>query len=191
MYSNKIRLPLSECAYMDGLSFAVEIVKAVAWPALGVAGVLLFRPELRSLLAHLKKGKVAGAEFEFEQALLELPGSAQPVAQSLSYTIRLHSPVRDAITESWHELEDAARDLLLIRGVPQTVLPLRAGGLAKVLAELDVFTQDQVGLFLHLRQLSIQASVDPEAEPSAEAATRFVQTADRLKAALDLPTVQA
>lgn len=175
---------------MDGLTFAVEVVKAAAWPVLGVAGLLIFRPELRSLLAHLKRGKLAGAEFEFERELLQLPATAQP-GKPLSYTIRLHSPARDAITESWRDLEDWARDTLVNHGVPQSVLPLRAPSLAKVLAELDIFDQDQVGLFLHLRQLSIQAAADPEAEPSEEAAAKYVQTADRLKRSSGLEVARA
>jgi len=169
---------------MDGLSFVIEIVKAAAWPALGVVGLVLFRPELRLLLAQLKRGRLAGAEFEFERSLQELPTS-DSVKKSLNYTIRLHSPTRDAIVESWRELDDAARDLLLFRGVPQSVLPSRSAGVARVLAELDIFTQDQLGLFLHLRQLSIRASVDPEAEPSPEAAAKFVQSAYALKTLLE------
>lgn len=50
---------------MDWLTFIAEIVKGVAWPMVALVALLVFRRELGALLGRLKKGKIAGAEFEF------------------------------------------------------------------------------------------------------------------------------
>lgn len=57
---------------MDGLTFTAEIVKALAWPVAAVVIALVFHRQLKALLGRIRKGSIAGADFEFDQELKEL-----------------------------------------------------------------------------------------------------------------------
>jgi hypothetical protein len=58
---------------MDWRTFIAELLRTSAWPTVVLVGICVFRKDLRALLAHVKKGKVGAAEFEFERPLPTQP----------------------------------------------------------------------------------------------------------------------
>lgn len=51
---------------MTGVAELIRAVAALMWPILAFCAVWLFRPDIRELLARVRKGKVLGSEFEFD-----------------------------------------------------------------------------------------------------------------------------
>lgn len=51
---------------MDWLQFTSSIAGSLAWPIIVLVLVLAFRTEVRAILRRVRKGKLAGAEFELE-----------------------------------------------------------------------------------------------------------------------------
>lgn len=173
---------------MDALTFIATVVKALLWPVVVIVALTAFRKELRTLLAQIKKGKVGAAEFEFERALLELPAAAQSANAGdarLPPPLVPYNDTRRQVVNAWVQLEDAVRDLLRSRNLPESTLPRRAPGLARALAELKLLTSAQIDWFLDLRQLSIRAANDPDLDPSDEATQNFIQSADELRALVE------
>lgn len=84
------------------------MVKALAWPLAIVVVAMLFRRQLMSLLAAIKKGKFGPAEFEFErqigyiEATAQLPAAPSPVDAFQSAT----DDPRGAILTAWLKVED-------------------------------------------------------------------------------------
>jgi hypothetical protein len=51
---------------VDGLTFISSLASSLAWPAIALVVVLVFRTELADLIKRLRKGKIAGLELEAE-----------------------------------------------------------------------------------------------------------------------------
>lgn len=151
---------------MDMLTFTAEIFKAAAWPAVAVAVVLVFRPQLRALMARLSRGRLGPAEFEFEQQLKALaarapragraaPGAATAFASAA--VMPAAGAARDAVLAAWARLEQAART-----GMQQ-------------------LSGRDMALYRQLGALRDQAQHSPGFEPSAESARTYVQLAQGLQ----------
>jgi hypothetical protein len=50
---------------MDWRTFIAELLKTSAWPTVAIVGICVFRKEIKGLVAHLRKGRIGAAEFEF------------------------------------------------------------------------------------------------------------------------------
>lgn len=160
---------------MDWLTFVAEMVKAAAWPMAAVAIALIFRPQLRTLLGRLNKGRLGPAEFEFERELRELaaqsaalrsagprsagPRSAGPGAATAAVLPSTGS-ARAAIAAAWRDLQHAA---------PPDMQMLAAADRA-LYQQLDA-----------LQELAPQAG---EFNPSPESVNAYVQLARGLQARL-------
>lgn len=154
---------------MDWLTFIAEMFKAAAWPAAAVAIALMFRTQLRALLARVSKGRFGPAEFEFEQALQVLAAqSAAPAGTrspaTASGVTRAALPAREAIAAAWHELKQAAQTR--VQTVPR-MPPLEAQDMA---------------LYQKLEALQEKAQGNGDFHPSAQAVTDYVQLARGLQA---------
>lgn len=155
---------------MDALTFTAEIFKAAAWPAVALAVVLVFRSQLRALMARLSRGRVGPAEFEFEQQLQSLAarlpqaGPAAPDAASGrpgASALPAAGAARKDILAAWACLEQAARTGM------QHLSP-----------------RDMV-LYRQLGALRDQAQHSPGLEPAAEAVRTYVQLARGLQARME------
>ncbi|WP_159917663.1 hypothetical protein [Pantoea sp. 18069] len=148
---------------MDGLTFTAEMVKAGAWPSAVVAMALIFREQLRALLARLSKGRLGPAEFEFEQELQVLAaqsagsGSAF-LARANAGTLPPEGSARNAILVAWRDLEQAVH------------------GLAEQPPAQDLVLYRQLGA------LRDQVSHGLDFSPSPESASAYVQLARGLQA---------
>lgn len=155
---------------MDMLTFTAEIFKAAAWPAVAVAIALVFRPQLRALMARLSRGRLGPAEFEFEQQLKALagrqpkPGAAAPdaaFARALPAEMPGAGAARAAILGAWAGLEQAART-----------------GMQQLSAR-------DMALYRQLGALRDQAQHSAGFEPSAESVHTYVQLARGLQARME------
>ncbi|MCA1705049.1 MAG: hypothetical protein LC808_18020 [Actinobacteria bacterium] len=86
---------------------AVDIIHALAdlaWPALALAALLLFRAELTAILRQVKRGKAGPIEFELERELSELGERTEAARKSL--------PPAAVDTEETAEGQDVASRVL-------------------------------------------------------------------------------
>lgn len=154
---------------MDWLTFTAEMFKAVAWPAAAVAIVLMFRPQLRTLLTRLNKGRLGSAEFEFEQALQTLAArsAAEGTLRSTgpaSSVARAAVPGRDAIEAAWSGLERTVQ------------------ARAQATPRLGPLAAPDMALYRQLEALHDQAMGQAQFHPSAQAVDTYVQLARGLQA---------
>lgn len=170
---------------MDWLTFIAEIVKGAAWPTVVLVALLVFRPELAALLGRLKKGKIAGAEFEFEDAVDELRAAATPaIAKVEVIPISLDNP-RATVLEAWLKVEDAARKLAFAKGIPPSMTSVRPPALIKAIEEKGGLTTEQIELFRELRRLRNESAHSGDFSPSAESVVNYVSLAHGLAAAIE------
>lgn len=170
---------------MDWLTFIAEIVKGVAWPTIALFALLVFRRELAALLGRLKKGKIGGAEFEFEDAVEELRAAAAPENSRVEVVpISLQNP-RATILEAWLKVEDAARKLASAQGIPPSMASVRPPALIKAIEEKGGLTTEQIELFRELRRLRNESAHSGDFSPSAESVVNYVSLAHGLAAAIE------
>ena len=153
---------------MDSLTFIAELIKALAWPLAVVALALIFRQQLRTLLARLSKGRLGPAEFEFEQELKLLaaqspaPASAEVAAvASGAAVLPAAGGARQAILTAWRNLEHRAQ------------------------AGMHLLAAGDVALYRRLRSLRDQASQRLDFNPSPASVAAYVQLARGLQARME------
>ncbi len=177
---------------MDGLTFAAEMAKALAWPVASVAIALIFRAQIQVLLVRMKKGKLGPAEFEFEQGVLqaqrELPQDVLPAtahAAGTSELDRIAFEPRAAVLDAWLKVESALNELAAARGSHKN-----AGGAQNATTTATDLVRDGLldpwllNLIRDLRRLRNQATHEADFVPSAQAVLSYVQMADELEVEL-------
>ncbi len=174
---------------MDWLTFIAAIIKAAAWPGATLAIALIFRTELRALLAKIRKGKVGPAEFEFEQDVKVLteqaPMGALPPPPVSSPTISLATTnPRAAIVEAWLGVETAVQRLAHQRA-NIGFTSRNPSSAFRFIENSGLLTATDGALYRDLRALRNQAAHDPEFSPSPESVIEFVQLAQGLKGRLE------
>ena len=170
---------------MDWLTFIAEMTKALGWPLVAVAVLLLFRHQLRALLDRIKKGKFGPAEFEFEESIKTLKSEAEDLVQSPAEILSkeavalLVSNPRAAIITSWLEVEESMRALLKAKGsaTPSMASP---GRIIQAIRSLSVVDPVFVHFTDELRQLRNQATHDQDFSPSQESVVDYVRLAKEL-----------
>lgn len=74
---------------MDGLSFVASVVASLAWPAVAVIVVLVFRKELGDLIERIRKGKIGSVEIEAGEFGQRLKGKLEANVEAPPATIAL------------------------------------------------------------------------------------------------------
>lgn len=177
---------------MDTLTFIAEVIKAIAWPSVVIAIAVIFRGELRKLLARMRKGKIGSTEFEFEREMEALAaGSPNSPPASISpekVELAVDNP-RAAILEAWVRLERSARHLAfehqLFKPDEWHNIPL----IMRALAKSGLVSSDDLSLFNELRNFRNYAVHELSFSPSAEAVLRYTQLAAQLEERLRSATV--
>ena len=172
---------------MDTLTFIVELVKALAVPTAAVVISLVFRDQLRTLLARIRKGKVGSTEFEFEQeiqALTEsarkaLPLPSEPTTASISLSTL--NP-RAAILEAWLGVESTAHSIAFGNNI---IVPKNPAAIGRALEKQGFISVDDLSIFDHLRLLRNQAIHDSDFSPPLEAVIQYLQLSQALKRRLE------
>jgi hypothetical protein len=138
-----------------------ELLRAIAallWPIFAFAALFLFRPEVRSILKRIKKGKLLGQELELQEELDRLESSkdavlaamaAQPAPQLPAPQLEVESAddvARQVLREAAEspkggllllsaEIERTLREILLSNGWAQTGRPLPLSRSLELLAK--------------------------------------------------------
>lgn len=183
---------------MDGLTFVVELIKALAWPGATLLIVFLLREQLRGLLPLLTKLKYKDLEVVFGREAAEARADADALpAPAGQQTVALPSvsaevgrllaiSPRSAVMESWRELENSARQAAIRHNVAQpAVATTSPTKIAKLLGAYHILDPSQIGLFHDLRALRNQAAHAPEFVLEEDAARDYIEAASRLSAFLD------
>jgi len=175
---------------MDWLTFASNIISALAWPVAAIVLVILLRRQILSLLPFVKRLKAGPIEAEFEREVKELKAS---VAEAVPAAALLPSPEPDtkdallrlaethpraAILEAWLGVEGAALAALERKGMSTESSKGRSPILlATLLAKSELLAQGQLNIFQELRSLRNQAVHVGAFEPTVEAARSYVESA--------------
>lgn len=175
---------------MDGLTFTVEIVKALAWPATVVIVALAFRARISDLLQDLKKGKVGPAEFEFERRVktiepLPSEGGAHGIEAAAASPAALEALMerpRDAILGAWLELEGAALGYGYAAGLVRPTAGKPRNPLKAVSA---VLSSEELGVLEELQELRNFAVHYQEFAPTMSSVLRYVDLAKMLQSSLE------
>lgn len=175
---------------MDVLTFIAALVESLAWPLATVVVAILFRKQLISLLARLRKGKVGPAEFEFEEGVRALEKEASDIPGTPSRvgtpTISLvTSNPRAAILEAWLEVEDQATTLALTKDLVRPTARRNPMGVLRGLESSDILSDEHKAILAQLRNLRNQAAHEPDFSPSADSVLSYVQLSRDLKNELE------
>jgi hypothetical protein len=171
---------------LDILTFIVELIKALAWPASIIVVALLFRKQLVSLLAAIKKGKFGPAEFEFEreisyiEAHAELPVTPAPVG---AFQTAAEDP-RGAILTAWLKVEERIIRLVMGRGL--TNGPRRSPHRAyEELLRSGLLSESSLEVLKGLRWLRNEAAHAAEFTPTPNAVVSYMRLAADLTQELE------
>lgn len=165
---------------MDGPTFTVEMVRALAWPLSVLVIALLFRKQFVELLKAIKKGKFGPAEFEFERGVQAIQASVidLPSAPTPSSTIKdaAFNP-RGTVLESWLRLEDQAIELALKRGLTNATARRYALGAIQSIKRSGLLRPDHMQVLDELQDLRNRAAHDPDFSPDPGAVVAYVRLA--------------
>jgi hypothetical protein len=179
---------------MDVLSFAAEIIKALAWPSAAVIIAFAFRKSISQLIPLLTRLKYKDLELEFGREVREVRAEAESALPTPADVQRIGGPPistdvaallpvspRAAVLESWREVEDAAVRAVVRVGAPQpqpaSVPPLK---LIRILQSMRVMQPEQAAIFESLRLLRNEAAHVPDFALSESSARDYSEVAARL-----------
>jgi hypothetical protein len=179
---------------MDYLTFVVEFVRAVAWPAAIIVLVVLLRKPLCQLIPLLRKFKGAGVELEFGEVLAIVkaataPGSTEgkTVEQFFSWRAtekELSLEERFAgvstaikVIEAWGRVELAANRLLERKNLP---IAMAFDDMAELFEKNGFLSSKQKQLMLYLLQLRNLAAHQGDFGVSRQEAEEYRELADQL-----------
>jgi hypothetical protein len=182
---------------MDWPTFAVEMVKALAWPVATITGLIMLRKPIAGLIPLLQKLKYKDFELEFGRRVEEAKADAAaelPAPEVLALPSGLPDSMRElarvspraAVTEAWRQVEVAA-----FEAAKRNQVPIRSRAAAsptsvmRELASENVVDQGKVALFHDLRGLRNQAVHAPEFALSYDAALEYASLAQRLASYLE------
>ncbi len=184
---------------MDWRTFAVELVRALAWPLTVLGLFAALRRPLLGLLPLVTRLRYKDLEFDFRRRLDEanaearaLPPAAPPAAAGgdarrpappagALLALADASP-RAAILEAWIRVEAAALEAARRRGAPEPISELRSPTrLIEALEERGVIDARQAAVFHDLRSLRNSAAHALGFTPAPGAAADYVRLAARLE----------
>ncbi|MFA6003334.1 MAG: hypothetical protein WC881_04630 [Elusimicrobiota bacterium] len=174
---------------MDGTTFSVDMIKALAWPLTTIVLAFLLREPLKALIPLITRLKYKDFELEFDRKVEELRNKAAdelPIKTTEYVAPALPAPMaklviaspRAAIIEAWRLVELAvvkrARRLIHGRGDEPTKVSFH-----EALRELenDAKIGPSVQFLAPLRRLRNQAAHAPEFALSSESAADYAATA--------------
>ena len=106
---------------MDPLEFVSKAIDSLAWPAVAICVLFMFRQSLRTLLGRLLHIKGGGLEAEFEKVVERVLQEAETIKEPATTTADPNSrewqlkqlaetAPKAAILEAWREIEEAAAE---------------------------------------------------------------------------------
>ena len=173
---------------MDLPTFIVEITKALAWPLAALGALLLHRREIRGLLQRVKRGKVAGAEFEFEDRVADLrgkmgSGEAEQAAVPPGLTKDAERDPRAVILNAWLEVQALVERVVALHATPEERRQPGSVSL-HVLHRLLRDKPEYIDTYNDLRSLRHQAVHDTSFAPRPSSVVEYVSLTHELMAVL-------
>lgn len=180
---------------MDFLTFIVEVLKAVAWPATVVAIIYMLKGPISDLVPFLEELKYKDFALRFrkklseakeeapEEILKEKEKTPEIKSRKESYLELANISPRSAILESWRFLEDSlltvSKEKGLIDAKKHFIGHSRIG---HGLLHEGVISKEQFKLFHRLRELRNQAAHAEEFSISYEDVVEYIELAMQLSA---------
>lgn len=174
------------------LDFWSNLASSLAWPAVTLTLVLLFRANILFAFKNLKSLKWGDKEANFQTTLNEAEVTAMsfdPVEVEVAERNKARlvelvdtaaiSPV-GAIISAWKDVDATARSLLAKAGVSNRYRAPTPSRLVSILAKSELLPQSELKMLDELRVLRNQAAHATDNEISVEQARRYVRLADRL-----------
>ena len=183
--------------------FVVQLLEAIAWPAVLVFAIALFRRPFMRLIPTLRSARYKDFELQFGKRLDELGSQAakaelpdpearparmyeSPDESTLRDYIERLAPIspRVAIAEAWRHVELALRDAASRSGQP---IPRHVMTLSRQLESGGILPRDAASLVRDLRPLRNQAVHAQEFDLDPERAIEFAALAERIIASVAVP----
>ena len=182
---------------MTWMSFTATLIQALAWPVTVLTIFFLLRRHITGLLPRVRQLKYKDVEISFGERVRELAAEASETLPALIEpaglpqgershleTLAELSP-RAAVLEAWIPVERAALQLAIHKRVKLSRdARASARGVAEALLAAGVIPEEEAHLFEALRTLRNQAAHAEEFVPPDDAATDYIEVAQRLVTAL-------
>ena len=180
------------------------LIGALAWPAVAMISLLVFKKQIYTVLDKLAKHignatrlKVGGFEVEFAKARqaaasLDLPKEVPSSLDQVRPDAYLYNP-RGLIVDYWIRVEQRVQELLVASGSS----PAASRGQVPVhiaiqqLSSLNVINEDVLRTVNSLRRVRNQIMHDPFVTPDPSDAYEFASMVERVLAALSLSAEQS
>lgn len=176
---------------MDELTFASELVKALAWPTATIVLATTLRKPIMGLIPLMRKLKYKELELEFSQEVHALKAEASPIigtskkdelpAANLKALSLVPLSTRAAIMEAWIDVETAATETAssfwnqspdeTMRNFPR---------LGEYLHDCKVIDNKQLSIYKKLQHLRNKAAHMEELHLSEEDAKSYIAMAYNL-----------
>lgn len=177
---------------MDWLTFAAEVIKALAWPLTVLIIFLVLRKPLSNLLPLLQRLRYKELEIDFGKRIQELavevkkelPDTPEAESRALQRKEQLEdlaqvSP-RAAILEAWLELEQVAVEATKRHGLNLTSRERKTPLLERALQENEVLDESKRTIFGRLRNLRNAAVHASDFSFDPDSAIEYADSALRL-----------
>lgn len=171
----------------------VKTLTGLAWPALVLAFLLLFREQIGELIRRIKGAQWGDAGLLFAdrveaaeaKANIDPTPEADAAIQPPPVTVASHDP-RGVILSAWLQVEQALYNLVEVRGIAESYnrpskRPLTSIRLVQQAGFLD---ERYVALFHELRMLRNDAAHVQDFSPPLDSVVRYTQLAGELVAEL-------
>lgn len=188
-------------AWIQFFEQLIKLISAIAWPAAAIVIAFYFKKELAALMARLKKGKVAGTEFEFENYVREVNAEADipraDEAESISPAAAAQAGTdpRGAILGAWISVEEALFDLVKRRDLSEVGTSPRAPknvvSAIRAIQKANLLDSRWIALFQDLRVLRNEAAHSNEFSPPPDSIMTYVQLSKELVGAIRNATYNA
>jgi hypothetical protein len=131
----EVRLPKqSEPNHLQDAAAIIQAVAALLWPLVVLAALMLFKREIKQLLARIRKGKLFGQELELEASVKELEAKAV-VAEKDVAAVSLPTEHDDSLPRS--SASDWEREVLVAASnSPRAAILLLASHIEKQVLDL-------------------------------------------------------
>jgi hypothetical protein len=183
---------------MSTLEFIAACLDALAWPAVALAALIVFRKPLAELLLSVTNLRVGRLDVAFRDELRSAEAAAHdiPPAATRSRPARFEQARRQAtedparaVLSAWRELETIINnhaDRAHIKAAPGArVMPLV---LSALLQAEGALTEPQLDLIMRLKQLRDRVVHDTTTRIAAADAIEYVTLAEQLGSTLESTT---
>lgn len=170
----------------------IRLLDVLAWPAVALVAVLLFRKDLSSILRRIRQFETSTAKMMFNEEL-------EQVERTIPETPRIESEEsnkwlsemkaiaklnpRAAIIEAWTSIEIACVELGLVQGATMPRFSPKA--LEEFLFRIPDFDREMIKRVMDLRRLRNRVTHGMDAEFEFIDAEKYIELADKTVSALN------